>query len=349
MLTGLRFALALVLAIASGSCRSKPTAPAESPGMDTGDTVRWTWVGDTLVAGDGAKVLRKHEPAWPFAKVRSLIQGDYAIANVEGPITADTAQYFPDQKWNYNAPPHMAKSLADIGIDAVSLGNNHLLDRGPDGVADTLKHLSQVGIATFGAGVTSEAERPHFVDTRHGKVAIVAFSVDKPRDRASAEQIGVIPLNAKNFERGHRLAKEGGARFVVAYPHWGRNYSAVNKTQRRLAKQLVEIGYDLVVGHHPHVPQRVERIDDVFVFYSLGNFVFSTRGRYSKEHPGRGLVLHSELDANGFVRFELTCILTDNRTVKYQPRPCEAKDSEEMMARLGSEVRFVDGVGVVQR
>jgi poly-gamma-glutamate capsule biosynthesis protein CapA/YwtB (metallophosphatase superfamily) len=309
---------------------------------------RMVWVGDTLLGANGRKVLAQHPPIWPFERVADLISGDYLIGNAEGPITTDRKPYFEWQTWNYNAPLYQADLLAQLGFDAMGLANNHLLDRGPNGVNDTREHLQRSGVATFGAGTIDEAREPLLVATPHGTVGVVAFSVDHHGHfLANDETLGLRPLQRAAYDDGIHLARSQGAKWLVAYVHWGENYSEVTREQKNQARDLVAAGFDLVVGHHPHVVQEVENIDGVYVFYSLGNFVFSTGGRFTPEHPGRGLVLHSLLGAQGFERFELHCLITDNREVNYQPRPCSGKTSREVFSKLGPDIEIHGKVGVI--
>src|SRR5690606_14157316 len=125
---------------------------------------------------------------------------------------------------------------------------------------------------------------------------------------------------ATEIDRARRAARRVGADHTVAYVHWGPNYGHVSGSQRVFARQLAEAGFDLVVGHGAHVVQPAERICGTTVFYSLGNFVFGTPGRFSREFPGHGLVLVSHLGPDGFGAFELRCIRTDNRDVGYRPQ-----------------------------
>ena len=301
-----------------------------------------------MLGANGSKELDSHPPQWPFEKVRSLISADYAIGNAEGPISSRKKRHFAKQKWHYNAPVYQADVLAEVGFRAMGLANNHLLDRGPKGVRDTFRALERVGIVAFGAGTTPQAAAPLILETPYGKVGVVAFSVDhRGRFLSSESDIGLRPLAKTEFERGVKSAREEGAKWVVAFVHWGSNYAAVNDSQRRQARELVAAGVDLVIGHHPHVVQKVERIDGVLVFYSLGNFVFSTTGRFTLEHQGRGLVVRSVLGPSGFDRFELRCIVTDNLAVNFQPVPCDQATSENLMRELGEQVEMRGLVGTI--
>jgi poly-gamma-glutamate capsule biosynthesis protein CapA/YwtB (metallophosphatase superfamily) len=274
---------------------------------------------------------------WPFARLRNVVQGDFIIANGEAPITDRTEVFDEKQRWTYAAPSPSAAALSEIGISAIGLANNHAMDRGPTGLDDTFTHIRQAGIIAFGAGANDgEAELPLIIRSKVGTVGVVALGGYYAREKmAKREQAGTIPLNPVTLRRGYRLAKYAGANWVVAYVHWGENYAQVSDDQRHYARLLAEAGYDLVVGHHPHIAQPIEVIHNVPVIYSLGNFVFGTRGRYELfGTPGIGLVLASHFSANGLERITLRCIVVDNQIVGFQPRPCSREESDSLLPPL---------------
>ncbi len=309
------------------------------PGAQPAPAHRIAFFGDILLGADGRKVLRDHPEDWPFAQVRMLIErADTRIGNAEGPITERARPHFRKQRWHYAAPPYQAAVLAKLGFHALGLANNHALDRGPEGIRDTYRFLKDAGVAPFGAGGDlDEARRPFAFETPHGRVAVIGLGKDASRRLAATrKRAGIHELSFENARFAAQRAREDGARWLVAYVHWGENYQDVVPEQRDAAKFLAELGYDLVVGHHAHVVQGAERIAGRFVFYSLGNFVFTTKGRFTEQQPGRGLILTAELGPRGFSRFELACLVTDNRTVSYQPRACSASEASLLWTRLGA-------------
>ena len=165
---------------------------------------------------------------------------------------------------------------------------------------------------------------------------------------AGPRQPGTVPFSEESITRAKKLAEVAGARWTIAYVHWGENYSAVTAKQRRLATYFAEAGYDLVIGHHPHIQQEVELVDGMPVLYSLGNFTFGSKGRFTQEFPGYGLVARTLLEEDGFTGIELTCILTDNDFVRYQPRPCDKERARAVIEGLGPLVVWQDGTGLME-
>jgi poly-gamma-glutamate capsule biosynthesis protein CapA/YwtB (metallophosphatase superfamily) len=297
------------------------------------------WVGDVLLGSSAWPHLKTHGYQWAFRYLRPLVRGDYLVGNAEGPITRHREKFFPEQQFSYRARIATAGALREAGFDAVSLSNNHCYDRGPEGLLDCIDRLVAAGVTPFGAGSYAEAARPLLIDTPHGLVGVVGL-VDQrySHTTASAAAPGTIAMTEDSITRSKALAVAAGARWVIAYVHWGHNYQPVTTQQRHDAKLLASAGYDLIIGAGSHTVQPVEIIDGTPVLYSLGNFTFGTKGRFTDQEPGHGLIARTTFTANGLLEIELTPIATDNRLVHFQPRLCSDKQAQEVVARLGPDV-----------
>jgi hypothetical protein len=294
------------------------------------------FAGDLLLADAAQPLLDQHGYTWPFEHITALLEGEYLIANAEGPITTLTQPWDPDQRWSYNAQPAAAQALAEIGIDALGFSNNHTMDRGVEGITDTLTHLEAHRIAAFGAGLNlAQAQQPLLIETPHGIVAVIALGENWGADRTAGENTaGTVPLSKASIKNGYEIAQAAGADWVIAYLHWGSNYSEISDTQRRWGKEFARVGYHLVIGHGAHSLQPIEIINGIPVVYGLGNFVFGTPGRFSEEFPGYGLIAAAELGPNGFDRLRLNCIQTDNQIVYFQPQPCTPAQAQQVFSSL---------------
>lgn len=307
------------------------------------------WVGDILLGDRAQRQLDRHGYEWPFERVRPLLADAFVIGNAEAPITARTEPHFPEQRYSYNMHPAAASALASVGFDALGLSNNHAMDRGPAGLGDTLRHAHEAGLRTFGAGLTdADASAPLRIETGYGAVAVLGFGRPwKYGAEAGPGQAGTIAYTTEAVERQKQSATAAGARWVVAYVHWGENYEPVNREQRRVAETFARAGYDLVVGTHAHLAQEVDVVRGMPVLYSLGNFAFGTPGDYSRANRGYSVVARTAFGPEGLASIELTCIATDNEVVKYQPRPCSSSQSRALMRRLGPAVTLKGETGVV--
>jgi len=301
------------------------------------------WAGDMMLGDHGGKVLKREGLDYPLRKVKVLLEGAFAIGNAEGPITTHRKKFNKRQMWSYRTSPEVAGVFAGAGFDAMGLANNHAFDRGPVGLQDTLRHLDEAGVRTFGAGMDrAQAEAPLLIDTPYGKVGVVAmFRTGVQGQESGPGRPGTAWLNEVTLRRTYARARREGAKWVVAYVHWGRNYQGVRGKQQRLAGQLARAGYDLVVGHGSHSPQEVDIVGGMPVLYSLGNFTFTSHGRFQKlnlPHLGYGLVARGFLGPDGFEGIELGCLKTDNRIVHFQPRLCSTNEVQGVQSLLGDHV-----------
>ena len=328
---------------ARGFSRSHRDADGNFICRDPCDLFQIAWSGDNMIGDHGKAVLKRKGLDYPIGKVKVLLEDAFAVGNAEGPITKHRKKFNKKQMWSYGTKPEVAGVFAAAGFDAMGLANNHAFDRGEIGLQDTLTHLHKAGIQTFGAGMDREqAEAPLLIETPHGTVGVVAmFRTGVVGQESGPSRPGTAWLNESTMRRAHERARAAGARWVVAYVHWGRNYQTVRRQQRQLARQLVHEGYDLVVGHGSHTPQKVELVDGVPVLYSLGNFTFTSYGRFRKLNVpqlGYGLVARTFLGPEGFEGIELRCLKTDNSVVKYQPTLCGVEETQALFARLGDRL-----------
>ena len=315
----------------------------------TGDTFAATFLGDTMLGDAAAPDLEANGFDWPFANLAGIVDTDFTMANAEGPITTLTEPYDLTQGWNYNALPAAATAIRNFGIDAISLANNHAMDRGPAGLADTIAAAEAAGIQAVGAGPsTCEAELPLIVKTPAGTLGIVALGVPYGTDRmAGITRPGSIAMSPATIKRGAALARAAGADWVIGFVHWGQNYHGVTEVQRASAAQFAAAGYDLVVGAHPHIIQPIEVVDGMPVAYSLGNFVFGAAGRFPAD-AGFGLVLRATFsEATGLRELGVRCIVTDNDIVAFQPRPCSAAEAQAILPGLHPNVVLEADRGVL--
>jgi len=209
--------------------------------------------------------------------VTSFQQADLVVANLECVLTSIGRDGIPG-KCTLRSRPEWVHVLRKAGVGLVSLANNHAMDFGPDGLLGTMEALRQAGVSFVGAGPNrDEACAPVFLDIAQRRVAFLARSaVIVSAPTYATENIpGVAFLDADQTVDAI-CACRSRADFVVLMVHWGiEEYSYPSLAQRVLAKQLIEAGADLILGHHPHVLQGVEQIGAGIVVYRLGNFVFN--------------------------------------------------------------------------
>ncbi len=290
------------------------------------------FVGDTMIGDALIPLVQSRGIAAPTAKLSGLLGADFTIANLEGPLTLSTTSPVP-KRYSYAALPMSASQLRAIGVDAVGLANNHVFDRGLDGLTDTRRFARQAGLLTFGAGVNrADAERPLLIRSAGHTVAVVGFVEDfGVAGRSTQTEPGALTLSVDRIARGIALARAAKADRVIAYVHWGNNYQQVDDLQRQWARLLVRAGYDAVIGSGAHIVQPVEVIDGAPVVFGLGNFVFGTRGRFAEfDALGHGLIATISWTAAGPGTLVLNCLVTDNRKVDFVARTCTPKEAARL-------------------
>jgi len=224
--------------------------------------------------------------SYAFERIRdATTAADLFVVNLEGPFTWRGRKL--EKNFAFRAKPELSAVLADGGVDAASLANNHLFDYGADGLADTITTLRARGIAFFGAGMDEASARAPAVLVRNGiRVAMLGYlflgdgniepkvlyaAGDKPGIAGAysgVERVGAM------VEADVRAAAKT-ADVVIPFFHWGREaQDEVLPWQKTLARRAVDAGAKLVLGSHPHVVHGVEVVRGVPVVYSMGNFVF---------------------------------------------------------------------------
>lgn len=237
------------------------------------------FVGDIML-GRGVETYRKkYGEDYPFEKISPFLETfDITFANLEGPIVTNHRKT-PDWNTNFSFDSSVAKLLQKHHIDIVSLANNHTLDRGAQGFEDTRKYLSDVGIESIG----------------HPKEANEQYVLSKNMNGLKIILLGFQTIIGKwPEEEGYNLVEKEAQdkdAFVIVTMHFGTEYQGkANKTQEKIAHEFIDRGADLIIGHHPHVVQNIEKYQDRLIVYSLGNFIFDQW--FSKEtQEGLGVEL----------------------------------------------------------
>lgn len=228
-----------------------------------------------------AGIDARGDPHYLYNEVRHLIrEADLAV----GTLNATISDYAPRTgciiTYVLVGGSQNADALAEAGFDVMSVATNHIKncgigDCGNRAFFDTLDNLRRVGITPVGAGENlAEAMQPVVVTIEGVRFGIVSLGMVEPMAFASDQEPGIAVLNDENLYAAIQAARQM-ADVVIAMPHWGPEDSAYpNEYQLHYAQVAVDAGADLVVGNHTHVVQAIQQINDVDVFYGLGNFVF---------------------------------------------------------------------------
>jgi hypothetical protein len=238
-----------------------------------------------------------------FAPIAPIVAGaDLALCHLETPLSADDGALssYPV----FNVPNELADALAGAGFDGCSTASNHSLDRGAPGIDATLAHLDRVGLGHAGtARSPEEAVAVRTYRAGGATVAHLSYTYGFNGFRTPAGE----PWRANLIDTQHILAdaaaaRAAGADLVVVSLHWGVEYTvAPTSAQRDLAPVLLASpDVDVILGHHAHVVQPVERIGDEYVVYGMGNLLSGQVRERTRD--GVVVTLHvAERPTGGFI------------------------------------------------
>jgi len=283
------------------------------------------FIGDILLVNHSRKIIQRKGIIYPFEKIKDDLKSfDYVIANLETPISQRGIP-IRNRYYVFQLHPKLAKSITTINLDAVTLGNNHLFDFGPQGLNDTIKYLDHWKIMHSGAGANiSEARKP--ITIKHGDINIYIFSYcERPPDKyhATKDQAGTAPMDmAMIIEDIETYKKRNNLVFVSL--HWGIEQTHMpQKDQIARAHEIIDAGADGVIGHHPHWPQAIEVYRDKPIIYSLGNFV---NGHYNKIEKDN-IITVFYCKQTKIKEIEIMSIAGKNRETKFQPFILKGKEA----------------------
>lgn len=242
-----------------------------------------------IFAGDiiphGSVIYGARYPnGYDFSKALRLISDeieshDLSIINLETPVVSSKE---PSGFPRFNAPPEMLDGLKDSGFNIINTNNNHLLDSSVGGAIKTIEEINKRNLLQLGTSNDGKCYR--IIEEQGIKIAISSYSTYYNGLDASLDKDHPL-LGKFSEERAKRdfleMQKENPD-FNISFLHWGNEYHTTpNEHQIMIAETLNKLGYDLVVGAHPHVVEPYEEIDNdgkkTLVVYSIGNFLTGQR------------------------------------------------------------------------
>lgn len=252
---------------------------------------------------------------------------------------SDRGEPLEEKQYTFRAKPAYVSYLYDLGVDIVSLANNHTYDYGEPAFLDTLQTLKDAGMPFVGAGANlEEAAAPVYFIVNDMKIAFVSATqierLDNPDTKGATETTPGV-FRCWNVEKLLQTVEKAKTEsdFVIVYIHWGtENQEEIDWAQDKQAHELAEAGADLIIGDHPHVLQKIEIINDVPVIYSLGNFWFNSR-------PIDTGMVKVTLTADGLQSYQfIPCLQSNCRTTLLS--------GEEKERVLGEMRRMSEGVQI---
>ncbi|HYK69019.1 MAG TPA: CapA family protein [Streptosporangiaceae bacterium] len=258
----------------SGSSR---TVSAASPAASASPSdITLEFAGDVHFTGRTAALLA--DPATAFGPIASVLRSaDFTALNLE---TAVTSRGTPQPKtYHFQTTPAAFAALRDAGVSLVTLANNHVLDYGQVGLADTLAAARAARFPYVGIGVNADAAWAPYVTTING-TSIAVIGVSQVAELASSwVATDTRPGEANAIDLARTLtavrAAKRLAQVVIVFMHWGtEGESCPDANQLALAPQLAAAGADIIIGSHAHELQGSGWLGHTFVAYGMGNFLW---------------------------------------------------------------------------
>ncbi|MBU2101584.1 CapA family protein [Patescibacteria group bacterium] len=262
------------------------------------------FVGDIMLSrAVGTKMSALDDYKYPFMKTAEFLKSaDLAFGNLETPISSQGKNQ--GSIYSFRSDPRVIEGLTYSGFDVLSLANNHIWDWGATAMLDTISLLEEAEIRPVGAGADyAKANQPALFTLNKQKIAITAYTnLLLESLQATSDTSGLSDFNLDKIKAVvNELKKEEN--LVIVSLHWGEEYAvSSNELQRAIARELVDAGVDIVVGHHPHVVQELEHYKDGWIAYSLGNFIFD---QTFSEETMRGAALQVEIVGGDIVTAKL--------------------------------------------
>ncbi len=250
-----------------------------------------------------------------------LSSADHVIVNVEGPFSKPETNDATDgvSSLKHGMDPNAAVFIRDLGADIFNINNNHIMDAGEKGMKDTLDISMSLGAMTIGAGMNlNEASAPIFFNEAGG-IGLLSVGYERACRKASDDTPGCLNFSDMDIIRDRIEMIKGRSRYCVVIAHDGEEFTALPSPYTRdRYHSYLEMGADIVIAHHPHVPMNYETVGEKIIFYSLGNFIFDTDYQRSQKNTERGLFIKLMFDEEGF-KFEPYGILIDREKERIVP------------------------------
>ena len=263
----------------------------------------------------------KNDPGYFFQNVKDIFTADdLTVANMEGTLT--TSNDRQQKTFAFKGDPSYTEILTQGGVEATNLANNHSHDYGDQSYEDTIQYLEAAGITTFGY------DRTAVMDVKGIKVGLIG--IYELKDGLGRQQQVIDTIQA---------VKDQGAQVIIVSFHWGTEKSNIpDDIQKTLAHLAIDQGADLVVGHHPHVLQGIEKYQGKNIVYSLGNFCFG--GNKNPSDKDTMIFQQTFTVENGeLVEDDVTNIIpcslsSESGYNNYQPMVLEGSEKERVLQKI---------------
>lgn len=274
--------------------------------------LRATFVGDVMMGRSVEQIGKREGYESLFENVSYLWKdSDYVSCNLESAVLDTPYNYNEsDKEIHLYAKENSVNALKKVGFNIASVANNHIGDYGRKGILNTISVLEKENLDYVGVGENLEEAKKYNIKEINGvKVATIAISDIIPKNfTATDEKAGMLTTDYSEYILIVIDAKEN-ADLVIVNMHWGEEFGkTVSDEQEEIAKNLINAGADIIIGHHQHTVQSIQKYNGGIIFYGLGNFVFDQGWTLTRE----SMLVNFSLDNEGNEIFEIVPIVINS-------------------------------------
>lgn len=268
------------------------------------DTLKLMAVGDIT--------LQTKNNEHPFKYVMNVFEkNDILFGNLETVLSATGKE--AKKSVVLKSSPESINYLSEAGFDVLNLANNHILDLGLEGFKNTLDLLDEHKLEYIGAGFEKSSLNSSIIERNGIKLGFLGYTIGRFK---VPEEISISKIKEKKIISDIELIR-GKCDFVVVSLHWGtENVFYPSPKQIELAHKLIDHGATLILGHHPHVLQGIEKYKNGLIAYSLGNFQFDCK--LSQSSTNDSIILCVDFAKNGINNFQIIPIVINECFVPIQ-------------------------------
>jgi len=284
--------------------------------------------------------IRQYGADYPFLKVKDYFQqADIIFGNLENPVSDNGMPCkYQDPHMTFRANPLTVKGLRSSGFNVLSLANNHAHDYGDTAFYDTLEILKRNRIKYVGAGKNAcEAESAAIITRNEIRVGFLAYScfLNPATKLAGKKRPGIAYFNLNAAKKWVKKIASS-ADLVVVSMHWGLDFEKYPVPfQMDYARELIDSGADLIIGHHPHCLQGIELYKHGIIAYSLGDFIFD-------EPHQETCILKCEVSKQGINNFDLIPAKINETLQAEIVKSEDAKQINDKIQGLSTEYKSIN-------
>jgi poly-gamma-glutamate synthesis protein (capsule biosynthesis protein) len=247
--------------------------------MRNEETIKIVATGDIMLGGTLNKVIQEKGSRLFESVIPYFSESDIVFGNLEAPFLSSGQPQ--ENKIVLHQDACAVEALKRVGYNIFSIANNHIMDYRGDGLEETMKGLVKYGMQYVGAGSNEkDSRKPAEFYIRGVKIIFLGYASQTTDESnlliyAQDRRSGIAPLDLGIIEEDIKQARSAGANIIILSLHWGDDkYHFPSLGQIKKAHTIIDMGADIILGHHSHILQGVERYKKGIIAYSLGNFIF---------------------------------------------------------------------------